>query len=80
MRIRSLHIIRVFIKHHGREKYVHVNRNLTTVGNSQPSLNNRKTLRKIFFKMTVGKAVFNLIPNRLSLRNTKIYFRIIFVG
>ena len=67
MRIRSLHIIRVFIKHHGREKYVHVNRNLTTVGNSQPSLNNRKTLRKILFKMTVGKVVFNFIPNRLIL-------------
>ena len=59
MRIRSLHIIRVFIKHHGREKYVHVNRNLTTVGSSQPSLNNRETLRKILFNMTVGKAVFN---------------------
>ena len=67
MRIRSLHIIRVFIKHHGREKCVHVNRNLTTVGSSQPSLNNRETLRKILFNMTVGKAVFNSTPNRLIL-------------
>ena len=50
MRIRSLHIIRVFIKHHGREKYVHVNRNLTTVGNSHPSLKIGKALRKVLFK------------------------------